>query len=42
VDAQFVEHLGTLAHIALAIEVIFGAFLKGDILQIKHEIIEMR
>ena len=41
IDAQFVEHLGALAHITLAVKVIFGAFLESDIFQVKHEIIEM-
>ena len=27
-DTEFVEHLGALAHITLAVAVIFGAFLE--------------
>jgi len=40
-DTEFVEHLGALAHIPLRIEVIFGAFLEGDVFQIKHKVIEV-
>ena len=40
-NSEFVEHLGALAHIALAITVEFGAFLKRDVFQIKHKIVQM-
>ena len=30
-DTEFVEHLGALAHISLAIAVEFGAFFESDI-----------
>ena len=42
-DTEFVEHLGALAHITLAVAVIFRAFLEGDVIRVsgRNEIIEV-